>query len=223
MNRLLDQAIIISGRDYRESDRLLRLFTLEHGPLTALARGAKRSCKRFGGALEPFSRLEAELSIRDQGLSIIHSASTIVTIQTLFRDLDRFAQAAYACELADRFLPEHLPNPRLFRLLAIYLEQLGADEILPLSAMRRFFEINLLNILGYRPDLRKQVANNLISSTTADTLSHCLATGRFSAITFTDNALVEAGRMLDRALASHLDRPLKSLEFLQEIGTMQNN
>jgi DNA repair protein RecO (recombination protein O) len=220
VNHLLDQAIVISGRDYRESDRLLRLFTLEHGPLTALARGAKRSSKRFGGALEPFSRLEAELSIRDQGLSIIHSANTIMTIQTLFRDLDRFAQAAYACELADRFLPEHLPNPRLFRLLATYLEQLGAEAVLPLPALRRFFEINLLNILGYRPDLRTQVATNLLSPATADTLSHCLATGRFSAIIFTDEALAEAGRMLDLALASHLDRPLKSLEFLLEIGTM---
>ena len=223
MSHVLDQAIVISGRDYREADRLLRLFTLEHGPLTALARSAKRSSKRFGGALEPFTRIEAELSVREHGLSIIHSAGSISPLQPLFHDLDHFALAAYACELTDRYLPEHLPNPRLFRLLALYLEQLGREESLTLTASRRFFEINLLNILGYRPDLASQVNNGQLSPTAADCLSHCLATSRFDAVVFAGDTLVEAGRLLDRTLASHLDRPLKSLEFLQEIGSMQND
>ena len=223
MQQRQDQAIIISCRDYRENDRLVRLFTLEHGPLTALARGAKRSIKRFGGALEPFSRLEVTLTIHEQGLSILHGIGTTTCQPALRHDLDRFAQAGYACEVVDRFLPEHLPNPRLFRLLATYLEHLGNDGTPQLAASRRFFEINLLNILGYRPDLAGQVNTGLLSAATADALSRCLCTSRFDASGFTASTLAEAGRLLDLALASHLDRPLNSLIFLREISGSQND
>jgi DNA repair protein RecO (recombination protein O) len=223
MSRIQDQAIIISGRDYRESDRLLRVFTLDHGPLTALARGAKRSLKRFCGTLEPCSRVQVEVTVPNAGLAIVHSAEIIASQPALRHDLDRFAHASYACELADRFLPEHLPNPRLYRLLATYLEHLGNDGASPLPSGRRCFEMNLLNILGYRPDLSTQTATGLLAAATAAVLARCLTTGRFDTIRFTAAELAEAGPLLDRTLASHLDRPLRSLEFLRDLDASQNH
>jgi DNA repair protein RecO (recombination protein O) len=233
VSRVLDQAIIISGRDYRENDRLVRLFTLGHGPLTALARGAKRSLKRFCGTLEPCSRIGVELAVPEEGLAILYSAEIIASHPALRRELERFAHASYACELADRFLAEHLPNPRLFRLLAMYLEFLGQaapgseDPVADarhgghvLGSGRRFYEINLLNILGYRPDLSSPLATGMLSPLTAQLLQQCQASGRFGAVTFSPHELAEAGSLLDRTLASHLDRPLKSLEFMREVCIM---
>jgi len=233
MNRTPDQAIIISGRDYRENDRLVRLFTLEHGSLTALARGAKRSLKRFCGTLEPCSRIRVELTVPEEGLAILHSAEIIASQPALRQELERFAHASYACELADRFLAEHLPNPRLFRLLASYLEYVGQDAAgegarsgsaapldHPLASGRRLYEINLLNILGYRPDLSSPLTTSTLAPQTVARLQRCLTTGRFGIVAFSPQELVEAGSLLDRTLASHLDRPLKSLEFLREITAM---
>lgn len=227
MRQIQDQALVLNCRDYRENDRLARLFTLEHGPLTALARGAKRSMKRFGGALEPCARIAVDLTpSADEGLSILHGASPLAPHPLLARDLERFARASYACELVDRLIPERLPNPRLYRLLSAYLDHLGdgGDPHAPtIEGARRFFEMNLLNIIGYRPDLAAPLAAGLLSPGSAAALQRCLKTGRFGAVAFGPDELAEAGALLDRAILSHLDRPPRSLEFLREIGAMQND
>lgn len=213
MERLSDSAIIISARDYRETDRLVRLFTLHHGPLTALARGAKRSVKRFSGALQPFSHLTIELTIRDSGLSILHEAGMPEQPFRLRTDPERFALASYGCELVERFLPDHLPNLRLFRLLRSFLAFLGGEGECHLSSARRFYEINLLSILGYKPDMTQTT----FCRTAAAKLDECLTTSRFNGILFAADELVAAGGFLDRTIAAHLDRRLITLDFLESL------
>jgi len=67
------QAFVLSTLDYGDSDRIVSLFTLEHGRIKAFARKAKNSRKRFGAALETFARIEAHVGIK-QGLSGLHQA-----------------------------------------------------------------------------------------------------------------------------------------------------
>lgn len=232
------QAFVLSTIDYGDSDRIASLFTLEHGRLKGFARGARNSRKRFGAALETFARIEADVRIKP-GLSGLQQADIQSVFPQIRNDLAKIAYALYACELVDALTPEGHPLPRLFRLLTVYLERL---EAAPASESdRRFFEINLLNILGYRPSLEScsrcgspfgeqgallqedgepacrfcVAGGRPLSSVTLRLLMACMGTGTFGIITFPHDSLPQADSLLDEAIASHAGRRLKSLEFLR--------
>lgn len=233
------QAFVLSTSDYGESDRIVSLFTLEHGRLKGFARGARNSRKRFGPALETFARIDLQLNHKE-GLSSLRSADVITLYSGIRGELTAIAHGLYACELVESLTPEGEPLPRLYRLLAAYLEHLDSGH--SNAADRRLFEINLLNILGYRPSLNRcsrcgaefgelgavmQVGGELLcpfcgksgrkmSPATLQGLSSCLATSRFGLVTFEEDALQSAGVLLDESLAGHSSRKFKSLEFLRQ-------
>ncbi len=237
------EGIVLGAMDYREADRLVTLFTLEHGKLKGVAAGAKRSVRRFAGVCEPFARLRLQIVLRE-GLSRLQGADLVTVFPGIRRELVKIAHAGYACELTDQFLPEGVSNPRLFRLLVSYLERLDGASFS--ASDRRFFEINLLKILGYRPALGQCASCGMeltgeehyrfsaaaggllcsccgrvgpsVSPQTVALLGRALSSGRFGAVTFQPTSLREAGTLLDEAIAGHLVRPLKSLLFLQELG-----
>ena len=235
------QAFVLSSLDYGDSDRIASLFTLEHGRLKAFARGARKSRKRFGPALEPFARIDAQARVKE-GLSSLQQADIVCIYPAIRADLERIAHALYACELVDAITPEGHPLPRLYRLLAAYLDRLETETAV--EADRRFFEINLLNILGYRPALEtcsrcdspfgeagarlqdggEQVcrscctAGRALSPATLKTLSACLRTGTFGLVSFPAASLQQAGYLLDGAISAHTGRRLKSLEFLEQVS-----
>lgn len=233
------QAFVLSNSDYGESDRIVSLFTLEHGRLKGFARGARNSRKRFGPALETFARIDVQLSQKD-GLSSLRSADVITLYAGIRGDLGAIAHGLYACELMECLTPEGQPLPRLYRLLAAYLERLDSSHVS--DADRRMFEINLLNILGYRPSLDGcsrcgsgfdghgalmlqggelvcrfcAATGRKIASSALQGLSFCLATGRFGQVALDGDALQLAGILLDESLTVHSSRKLKSLEFLRQ-------
>jgi DNA repair protein RecO (recombination protein O) len=234
------QAFVLSSFDYGDSDRIVSLFSLEHGRIRAFARGARKSRKRFGPALEPFARIDLQARIKE-GLSGLQQADIISIYPAIRADLGCIAHALYACELVDAITPEGHPIPRLYRLLAAYLERLETETAV--EADRRFFEINLLNILGYRPSLETctrcdtplgetgalmqeggELACRLcaaggrpMSGITLKMLQSCLGTGTFGLIVFPPEALEQAAALLDTAITAHTGRRLKSLEFLNQV------
>ena len=199
-------AIVLSTLNYGESDRIVSLFTLEHGRLRGFAKGARASRKRFGGLLEPTSRLELLLALKPEGLSRIERIEQSICHPALREQLESLALALYACELVEALTPEGQPLPRLYRLLAALLEHLAQQKAN--RSDRRFFEINLLNILGYRP---------LLDSRNTPQLCSCLQTGTFGRIVLDDTELDAAARLLDREIAGHCLHPLKSRAFLDTL------
>jgi DNA repair protein RecO (recombination protein O) len=235
-------ALLLGVTDYGESDRIVTLFTLEMGKLKGIARGAKKSHRRFGGVLEPFARIIVQITIKS-GLSVLTGVDAVTIFPRIREDLLKIGYAGYACEAVDLLLPEGLSNPRLFRLLATYLEHL--DRVPSSPSDRRFYEINLLNIMGYRPALRQCAScgadtaaaprlfaaasggllcgrcgrgGRAVSPGTVAVLERSLRTGRFGEVGFLPGELAEAGYILDTALAAHVGRPFKSLSFLREMG-----
>jgi DNA repair protein RecO (recombination protein O) len=234
------QAFVLSNSDYGDSDRIVSLFTLEHGRLKGFARGARNSRKRFGPALETFARIDLQLHHKE-GLSSLRSADVITLYSGIRGDLGAIAHALYACELIECLTPEGHPLPRLYRLLATYLERLDSGH--GVAADRRMFEINLLNILGYRPSLEEcsrcgsefgargalmqqggelvcrfcAATGRTIPAATLRGLGSCLVTSRFGQVAFDTEPLQLAGILLDESVATHSARKLKSLDFLQQV------
>jgi DNA repair protein RecO (recombination protein O) len=205
MERL--NAIVLSTRNYGDSDRIISLFTLEHGHIRGFAKSARASRKRFGGLLEPANRLELILTLKEEGLSRIERVEKTFSNVDLRQQLESLALALYACELVEQLTPEGHPVPRLFRLLSVLLDHLA--QVAGKAEDRRFFEINLLNILGYRP---------LLNETELKPLADCLKTGSFGKICFSDSELSAAERLLDREITTQCPRPLKSRSFLENLN-----
>jgi DNA repair protein RecO (recombination protein O) len=235
------EAIVLSVKDYGEADKIVILFSLEHGKIGGIARNAKKSRKRFGGSLEIFARLRL-LVLLKEGLSRLEDSELITVFPHIREDIAKIGYAGYACELVDRLLPEAQPNRRLFRLLVSYLKYLDSSPAV--EDDRRFFEVNLLNILGYRIPLEncarcgKELVPGMdlsylpqsgficnmcagkglrISTETLSLLKMSMNTGRFGKIRFAGNTLREAEEVLDATITMLLDRPLVSLSFLREV------
>jgi DNA repair protein RecO (recombination protein O) len=145
------EAVVLRHSDFGEADRLLTLYTREHGKVRAIAKGARKIASRKAGHLEPFTRVKLQLA-KGRDLLIVTQAETIDAYPSLREDLTLTGYAAYVLELLDRFVPdEETALPSLFRLLTETLSRLATDSIPWLTI--RSYEMRLLDLLGFRPQL----------------------------------------------------------------------
>lgn len=152
MTRAKLTAIVLRTVDTGESDRVVTLLSRERGKVAAFARGARASKRRFGGALEPFTLLAAEVRERPGAeLLGLDSVSVLAPFAGIRGDLARIACAAYAAELARELVRDHEPHDELFELLAGYLAVLDAAPARP--AGLRAFELGALRAAGLAPRL----------------------------------------------------------------------
>lgn len=144
------EAIVLRHKNWGEADRMLWLYTRKMGKVQAIAKGVRKIRSRKAGHLEPFTQTSL-LMARGRSFLIITQAETINAFLNLRDDLIRVGYAAYVVELLDRFTYDEDENQQLYRLLKETLSRIDveSDPNIPL----RYFEIQLLDILGYRPEL----------------------------------------------------------------------
>ncbi|GEJ58075.1 DNA repair protein RecO [Anaeromyxobacter diazotrophicus] len=144
--------VVLRTVDYGESDRVVTLLTAERGKVSAFARAARASRRRFGGALEPFTLLRAEARER-RGADLVSLESVAVErgFGAIRGDLARIACAGYACELARELVRDAEPHRELLRLLVEYLARLDAGPAHPTAL--RAFELLALGAAGLMPRL----------------------------------------------------------------------
>ncbi|MDX1601307.1 MAG: DNA repair protein RecO [Anaerolineales bacterium] len=144
------EAVVLRRMDLGEADRLLTLFTPDEGKVRAIAKGVRRPGSRKSGHLEPFSRTRLLLA-RGRELDIITQAEAVDLYPTFRQDLERLGAAAYVVELLDRFTVQEGDSRGPYELLIGALDQLeaGAD----LAPLCRYYELRLLDLVGYRPQL----------------------------------------------------------------------
>lgn len=144
------EAIVLKHSDFGEADRLLTVYTPHLGKLRLLAKGVRKPTSRKAGHLESFTRTQL-LVARGRNLDIITQAQMIEPYRALRQDLWRTSHAYYMGELVDRFSEENAENLPLYTLLS---DALGwICESTQLSLTMRFFELHLLGLVGYRPQL----------------------------------------------------------------------
>lgn len=148
-------AIILRRSDFGEADRLVTVFTPDRGKLRLMAKGVRKISSRKAGHVE-FFMLTDMLVARGRTWDIISQAEVVEAYRQLREDLDKTSQAYYLAELVDRFTEEHDPNRPLFELVALTLARLSHVED-PYITLR-FFELHLLGLTGFQPQLHFCVA-----------------------------------------------------------------
>lgn len=144
------EAVVLRHSDWGEADRILTLYTRERGKLTAIGKGVRKLRSRKAGHLEPFTRVALQMA-QTRDMPIITQAETIQGYPALREDLLLFTYGSYVIELVDRFTFAGEENQTIYRLLAASLERLN-QGLLP-DLVIRYYEIRLLDQLGFRPKL----------------------------------------------------------------------
>lgn len=148
-------AVVLGGVDYGEADRIVHLIT-QLGRTTAFAHGAKKSRRRFAGALDPFTTIRASLTTSKKRTSSMPTLSSAVVASprlALRRDLTVIALGSYLTELTWRVTPEGAPSETIFELVEQTLDWLTEHDAT--NAVRRAFELRLMVELGYAPELSR--------------------------------------------------------------------
>lgn len=146
------EAIVLRLFDYGESDRIVTFYTAGFGKLRGIAKGARRSRKRFANALEPFSCSQILFSRQGlDSLALIEGSDMICHFPAIRADLEKTLSASYLIDLTDQFTLEDKKNEALFSLLHAFLKIIEAGPVT--EAILRFFEIRLLRLSGYDPVL----------------------------------------------------------------------
>lgn len=271
------EAIVLKRSDYGEADRLLTLFTPDLGKLRAIAKGARKPSSRKSGHVELF-RHSALLIAKGRHLDVVTQADTLDAFLPLRENLERLGFAYYLAELVDRFVEEGDASSRgeyhsgsvsnvprddvaveshpLFDLLLHALQWLGDDATDP-ALLARFFELHLLQDVGYRPQLFACVncgaalepAQNYFSAEAGGVLDpKCVETQRekvfehardlqpislsalkvlrylqtrewetVRTLRLNAEAHAEVEALMQHYIAHHLERNLKSVEFLKTL------
>lgn len=143
-------AIVIRRRDWGEADRLLTLYTRENGKIQAVAKGARKPTSRKAGHVELFTRTRL-LVARTRSIDIVTQAETVEAYRALRESLEASTLAHYFAELLDRFTGEEEADAALFDLVSSAFTWLCQADDLRLAA--RFYELRLLGLAGFRPEL----------------------------------------------------------------------
>lgn len=143
-------SIVLRRIDFGETDRIITLFSREHGKIGAIAKGAKKALSRFAGVSEVMTRSNCQLAT-GKSLDVVTQSEITESHPGVRNDLIRMAHGLYLVDLIDNATVERHPNPELFDLLAATLEAL--ESVVSPALLVRWFEIRLLDDLGYNPDL----------------------------------------------------------------------
>lgn len=149
------EAIVLRTYPLREADLLVTLFTRREGKVRAVARAAKKSKRRFGGALEPLTFVRAYYEDRERlDLARLDSCDVLESPLATEVTYSRAIALGHVAELLDELQPDREPNDAVFRLaLAVTAALRGTEVWAPLT----YFELWMTRLMGYLPDLSECV------------------------------------------------------------------
>jgi DNA repair protein RecO (recombination protein O) len=145
------EAIVLRSYPMREADLLVTFFTRAEGKIRGVARAAKKSKRRFGGALEPLTVVRVFWEERERHeLTRIDSCEVLESPLTRTVDYHRAVALAYVGEMLDQLLPDHEANDAVFRLTTAVLLHIQAGAIwMPLT----YFDLWIVRLIGLLPEL----------------------------------------------------------------------
>jgi len=152
MTAHISPAIIMRTWEFGESDLMVTFFTEERGLLKGVAKGARKSRRRFANCLDMFclTRLEYERK-REGGLFFLHSGKLMQVFAGVRSGFSSLSLASYMIELTEILFPAGVAGRRMFALLHAGLAGLDAEK--QIDALRILFEAKAMALGGYGIDL----------------------------------------------------------------------
>jgi DNA repair protein RecO (recombination protein O) len=149
----LKQSVAIVLRTYpvHEADLLVTAFTRSEGKVKGVAKSAKKSRRRFGGALEPLTCVRMYWEDRERHeLARIDSCDVLLSPLSTEVDYPRAVALGHIAEMLDELLPDREANDTVFRLAWSVLQNLPPGNIwMPVT----YFDLWMVRLMGFLPEL----------------------------------------------------------------------
>ena len=147
---LQTESIVLKVYDFGEADRIFTLLSPSNGIIRAIAKGVRKPKSRMGGHIDVLSKVNAYISI-GENLSNLSQVEMIDNYSLLKKDLSIISIGFYLLELSEKFSVENDPNNDIYQHLSFTLDLLLSCD--NKNLLIRWFEINLLVISGFLPEL----------------------------------------------------------------------
>jgi len=236
-----DEAVVLRTHKLGEADRIITLLTRQHGMVRAVAKGVRKTTSRWGSRLEPFTHVDLQLA-EGRNLDIITQAETLSPFAAgLGQDYARYTAGSVMLETADRLVTEERqPSLQQFLLLVGGLRAMTAGEHAPGQVLDSYL-LRSLAVSGYAPSFDRCArcgdlgphrwfnpsAGGVLCSTcklpgsaspAAETLTvlGALLAGDWPVVHAAEvRHLKEASGLVAAFLAWHLERGLRSLQYVE--------
>jgi DNA repair protein RecO (recombination protein O) len=144
------EGIVLRRHDLGETDRILTLYTRDRGKIRAVAKGVRKPSSKKAGHVELFVRADMLLA-EGRTLDVLTQVELLDAYVPLRHDLMRASYAAHIVELVDSFTEDADESRPIFNLLRDGLTWIAHTSDLQRTA--RYFELRMLELGGYRPEL----------------------------------------------------------------------
>ncbi len=239
------EAIVVAVRDWGDADKIVTLFSREHGKIIAFANGARRPKSPLAGGMQLFTHLEVSLLFGKNSDSI-KQCEVKHTFRQLQEDFNSMAYGAFIAELTAELSPERQPEPHIFDLLLNVFHVLTKRNP-RIAALAYAWQ--LLFMTGYSPEFGrctlcgKEICFPAYFSFTHGgcVCSHCEHQGlpemnekindfiqclanldwhNPGCFSVNPTILVQTEKMLLGYLMQCLDKPLKSMNFIKQVSSL---
>jgi DNA repair protein RecO (recombination protein O) len=147
------EALVLRTYNFGEADKIVVCLTHSTGLIRGVAKGCRKLKSRFGAALEPFTLARINYYHKEnQELVSLSQAEIVKSHFDLSGNAETLTGLAYMGDLVMEFSPPYEPNERLFRMVKACLDAIAASQA-DLQIVLRYFEIWLLKLEGYLPDV----------------------------------------------------------------------
>ncbi len=143
-------AVVLNSREMRDAHRILTLFSKQQGKIRVMAHGVTKPTSRKRGAVQPFSVTDFLLR-QGRDMDSISECEGREFFPGLWTDLDKLLYAGHIAELVDALTMDGNPHESLFVNIMNTLREL--DKTADPELVARWFELRLMALLGYLPDL----------------------------------------------------------------------
>ncbi|MGO3732913.1 MAG: DNA repair protein RecO [Vagococcus sp.] len=144
------EGIVLMVKNYREKDKLVKLFTDSGGKKMFFVKHANRKNNPLTAGIQPFTRAIYITDMKDEGLSFLNGTKDIYPYQHIQTDIFVSAYATYIINLVDAAIEDHVYDPALFGFLKQALELL--NEGYDAEIICNIFEVQLLHRFGISID-----------------------------------------------------------------------
>ncbi len=208
---------------------MVDLFSFEFGRLSAIARNARKSSKRFSSSVDYYRKLDIEYRV-SKSFASLTSASTNIDYSSVASDLVSSAIAAYGTEFLSVCVVAGQPEPRMFDALQAFYAELSERPFGSLLSLQKIIlqEIGIVGPLqgcecGNQGAIRHfSLENAVLVCESCELTNHSREIGTEAALALIGQDTQEAfsrqaATWLARVLIRQIGKPLKSQQFLKQV------
>lgn len=155
---LKTEGIVLKGIRYKDTSKILTIYTKSHGKISAMAKGAYNAKSPLISTTQPFSYSEYQFT-RGRNFLYLNQADILDSFYSLREEMERVIYGYYILELVDKSLPDEQENEKIFLLLEKglrVLSKLDHDYLKFIIA----YELKFISFIGYKPNIERCVCCN---------------------------------------------------------------